>query len=208
MWVLFISVKGIPATWYNSTVAPLKCKESAPSTPLVNEDTVVPDIVPDTTSATWGSPFVSLGLVIFKWTVPLPGNPVELVRVNDVAAAFSCADNVVDIPDVAPLIVTLLLVVCIAWSGWNILTVVEVLRVSIALFLNVWVGTGSFSNSILPDDVVVNFARYKLNFISWNWKPVYVESFCDLNNAPKNGWSFTNLLPPTSSSPIWEIHCK
>ena len=78
--VLLICVSGIPETWYNSTVAPDSCCASAPSTPLVKDETVVPDIVPETTSAVCGSPAESLGLEIFKCTVPLPGNPVELAK--------------------------------------------------------------------------------------------------------------------------------
>ena len=127
---------------------------------------MVPDIVPETTSAVCGSPAESFGLEIFKCTVPLPGNPVELAKLKDEPPASNCALNVVDTPELAPLIVTLLLVVCIPWSGCIIFTVVDVFKVSIGFSCKVCDGTGSLCNSILPEDVVVNLARYKLNFIS------------------------------------------
>ena len=47
-----------------------------------------------------------------------------------------------------------------------------------------------------------NSALLKVNFKSSFCSAVQVEAFCDLKNEPKDGWTDTVLVPPTTVSPI------
>ena len=85
-----------------------------------------------------------------------------------------------------PAMVTLLLVPCIPWLGWNTLTTFEVFDVLNGLVFNDLVPNESFESVIVPGFVLYS-ALLNVNFKSSLGSDVQVEPFCDLNNTPAYG---------------------
>ena len=81
-------------------------------------------------------------------------------------------------------------------------------KVLIGLSLRVLTGRTSLTNVTAAVLDVSKVARYKVNFKSSKSYAVHVVLFCDLNRTPRYGCSETKREPPTSVSPIREIHAK
>ena len=99
-----------------------------------------------------------------------------------------------------PAIVTLLLVPCIPWFGWNTLTTPDPLVVLNAFVFNVLLGKVSFDKVNTPV-TFSNSALLILNFISSFWSAVQVDPFWDLKNTPVYGCWDIVLSEPILVSP-------
>ena len=129
----------------------------------------MPEIVPEITSSATTSPAESFGVVIFKNTVPLPGNPVLLERVKASILSLIPEERVVNTPELAPLIVTLLDVLYIWWLLCFTLITFDAFVVWMAFTSNVSDSITSFVRETFEVVLVLKSARYNVNIISSNW---------------------------------------
>ena len=129
---------------------------------------------------------------------------VPLANVKVVAVALIAPFRVVVADDLTPEIVTLLDVAYIWLSEWFTFNTVLASVISSGSVPNVLEGTALFVKVTVP--VWSNLARLIVNFkssIGLIEKPVL---WWDLYKTPTWGCSDTVLVPPTSVSPILEIH--
>ena len=133
------------------------------------------------------------------------GGSNECLNIPDVDSEEIAPFRVVVAPEVAPLIVTLLEVPYIWWSGCLTLNVVELFSKVNGLVCSFIVSTSSLTRLTTPGVAVSNLARYITNFKSSVNDGAHVLLLCPLNRTPICGCLDTCLLPPNSVSPIREI---